>query len=144
MTTPTLLHRSRLALLTTLWVLLALGPFLHAHYGSSSRTGFHLDGVSQSVSQVMHGGHAFELSQTDSPESAALGVATSHTRELSNSDHDQEPSTSASDHPVHPGASNQTPLLATAPWQAPRAAHAPFSAGLPPPAHAPPFSHPHA
>ena len=77
MTSPTLLHRCRLALLHTLWVLLALGPFLHAHYGSSSRTGFHLDEVSQAVSHLPHLGHSTELSQADTPESPALGVATS-------------------------------------------------------------------
>ncbi|WP_108302498.1 hypothetical protein [Limnohabitans sp. JirII-29] len=142
MTSPTLLHRCRLALLHTLWVLLALGPFLHAHYGSSSRTGFHMDEVSQAVSHLPHLGHTTELSQADAPESPALGVATSHTREVSDPDHN--PLSSAPSHPVHPDPAAPAPLLANA-WQhPPRTPSAPYRAGLPPPALAPPLSFLHA
>lgn len=142
MTSHTLLHRCRLALLHTLWVLLALGPFLHAHYGSSSRTGFHLDEVSQAVSHLPPLGHTTELSQADTPESPALGVATSHTREVN--DAGQAPLSRAATHPVHPDPAALAPLLATV-WQhTSHAPHAPYRAGLPPPALAPPLSFLHA
>lgn len=142
MTSHTLLHRCRLALLHILWVLLALGPFLHAHYGSSSRTGFHMDEVSQAVSHLPHLGHSTELSQADTPESPALGVATSHTREVSDPGDDHL--SSAATHPVHPNPAAPAPLLANAWQQAPRTAPTPYSAGLPPPALAPPLSFLHA
>lgn len=121
-------------LLSTLWVLLALGPFLHAHYGSSSRTGFHLDEVSQAVSHLPHQGQASELSQADTPESPALGVATSHTREVSDRDHG--PLSHAALHPKHPDGS--IAVLDKVGAHPPRACHAPYGAGLPPPALAPP------
>ena len=142
MISPTLLHRGRLALLHTLWVLLALGPFLHAHYGSSSRTGFHMDEVSQAVSHLPPMGHTTELSQADTPESPALGVATSLTREVS--DPGNNPLSSAPSHAEHPNPANRSPLLATM-WQlTTHTSHAPYRAGLPPPALAPPPSHRHA
>lgn len=142
MTSSTLFQRCRFVLLSTLWVLLALGPFLHAHYGSSSRTGFHLDEVSQAVSHLPHQGQASELSQADTPESPALGVATSHTREVSDPGHN--PLSSAPSHPVHPDPAALAPLLATV-WQhTAHTPHAPYRAGLPPPALAPPLSFLHA
>ena len=142
MTSSTLLQRCRFVLLSTLWVLLALGPFLHAHYGSSSRTGFHMDEVSQAVSHLPHLGHTTELSQADTPESPALGVATSHTREVSDPDHN--PLSSSAAHPVHPNPADPAPLLATV-WQhTAHTPHAPYRAGLPPPALAPPLPHTHA
>lgn len=144
MTSHTLLHRCRLALLHTLWVLLALGPFLHAHYGSSSRTGFHLDEVSQAVSHLPPLGHTTELSQADTPESPALGVATSHTRERDKSGHDQEPSLGASAQFAHLLVAVQAPPLTIAGWSTPHAPQALYGAGLPPPALAPPPSFLHA
>ena len=42
----------RSALTLALMALLALGPFLHAHYGNSRLTGFHVDGISQAVSHA--------------------------------------------------------------------------------------------
>lgn len=56
-------------------VLLALGPFLHGHFGASHEQGFHVDGV--------HTVHASALAnellslQTPLDESPALGVAAS-------------------------------------------------------------------
>ena len=144
MTSPTLLHRCRLALLHTLWVLLALGPFLHAHYGSSSRTGFHMDEVSQAVSHLPPLGHATELSQADTPESPALGVATSHTRERDKSGHDQDPSLSTSEQFAHLLVAVQATRLTIAGWPTPHAPQALYGAGLPPPALAPPFPPTHA
>lgn len=71
---PCLLRRCLTLLLAGL---LALGPFLHGHFGASHDTGFHLDGV--------HAVHAAQvtdlpgLSALQSPdqESPALGVANS-------------------------------------------------------------------
>ena len=63
-----------------LMVLLALGPFLHAHYGSSRMLGFHVDGVVQAGGVSNH----FEtstLSQDTEEESAAVGVETSYARQ---------------------------------------------------------------
>ena len=66
-----LLHRWLTLLLATL---LALGPFLHSHFGASHETGFHLDGV--------HAVHTEKPStvtvlQATDEDSLALGVATS-------------------------------------------------------------------
>lgn len=63
--------------------LLALGPFLHAHYGNSHSTGFHVDGISQALFQTDSHFSAFLPAATSSSEeeSAALGVTASHTRQ---------------------------------------------------------------
>lgn len=68
---PSLLRRCLTLLLAGL---LALGPFLHGHFGASHDTGFHLDGV-----HAVHAAHASGLTALQSPddESLALGVATS-------------------------------------------------------------------
>lgn len=68
---PSLLHRCLTLLLAGL---LALGPFLHGHFGVSHDTGFHLDGV-----HAVHAHAATSMStmQTSDEESPALGVATS-------------------------------------------------------------------
>ncbi len=67
---PSLLRRWLTLLLAGL---LALGPFLHGHFGASHDTGFHLDGV--------HAVHASAPSvtalQSPDDESPALGVAVS-------------------------------------------------------------------
>jgi len=131
-----LLRFSRLALLSTLWVLLALGPFLHAHYGSSSRTGLHLDEVSQAVSHWPHRADTAEFSQADAPESPALGVATSHTREVG--DNGQPPLDHAHQPMLWASASAGLSRLGSV-WQHARPAlHATYRVGLPPPALAPP------
>ena len=71
--TPSLAHRW-----LSLWlgVLLALGPFLHSHYGASHEQGFHVDGV-----HAVHAAPALspELHSLQAPddESPALGVAAS-------------------------------------------------------------------
>jgi len=70
---PTLAHRW-----LSLWlvVLLALGPFLHSHFGASHEQGFHVDGV-----HAVHAPQplAAELPVVQAPddESLALGVAAS-------------------------------------------------------------------
>jgi len=54
--------------------LLALGPFLHSHFGISHDTGFHLDGVHAVHTQAPAGMSAMQASDEESP---ALGVAAS-------------------------------------------------------------------
>ncbi len=69
--TPSLWHRW---LALTLIGLLALGPFLHSHFGASHDTGFHVDGLHE----VHHASTTTDLSaNTPDDESPALGVATS-------------------------------------------------------------------
>ena len=53
--------------------LLALGPFLHAHWGQANRAGFHMDGVS--LHHHASGPDASVLSADDEHESPAVGVA---------------------------------------------------------------------
>ncbi len=68
---PSLLRRW----LTLLMVgLLALGPFLHSHFGTSHDTGFHLDGV-----HAVHMADASSVgsAQASQEESPALGVSAS-------------------------------------------------------------------
>ena len=61
--------------LTLLMVgLLALGPFLHSHFGASHDTGFHLDGVHAVHASVPADMRAMQASDDESP---ALGVAAS-------------------------------------------------------------------
>ena len=60
--------------------LLALGPFLHAHYGSSHSQGFHVDGLAQ-LGAVHERLDFSVLTQDTEEESAALGVTTSHARQ---------------------------------------------------------------
>lgn len=66
-----LLHRWLTLLLA---VLLALGPFLHSHFGTSHETGFHLDGVHAVHSSAPSAMTALQSSDEDS---LALGVAAS-------------------------------------------------------------------
>ncbi len=68
---PSLLHRCLTLLLAGL---LALGPFLHGHFGASHDTGLHLDGVHAVHAQDPAGMSAM---QTGDEESPALGVGSS-------------------------------------------------------------------
>ena len=63
-----------------LMVLLALGPFLHAHYGRSHILGFHVDGISQAT-MFSHHDSSTNLSPDTEEESAAVGVTTSYSRQ---------------------------------------------------------------
>lgn len=58
-----------------LLALLALGPFLHAHWGQASRGGFHMDGAV--VHQHAVNADVSVLSADDEHESPAVGVASS-------------------------------------------------------------------
>ncbi len=68
---PSLLHRCLTLLLAGL---LALGPFLHGHFGASHDTGFHLDGMHAVHAQTPVG---MSTMQTGDEESPALGVGSS-------------------------------------------------------------------
>jgi len=60
--------------------LLALGPFLHAHYGHSQATGFHINGL-ETAALASHltdaADHPPAVSMPIEPESPAVGVVTS-------------------------------------------------------------------
>lgn len=60
--------------------LLAVGPFLHAHFGASSVTGLHVAGI-QAI--AMADPTQTEWSPHDEGESAAVGVETSYARQIS-------------------------------------------------------------
>lgn len=118
-------------------VLLALGPFLHAHYGSSRMLGFHVDGIVQAAS-VAHHFDLASLSQDTEEESAAVKVTTSYARQtLQDNDGDTALNfaavvlvlfvASAYGFWIHrrSGPNN---------WLAPST----YALGFPPPAHAPP------
>lgn len=126
--------------------LLALGPFLHAHYGNSLLTGFHVDGISHAVSHLDTplGALIPHVTSSSEEESAALGVTASHTRQ-------SVETTDASQDDVHT-VSFYLPfvlalfavcqghhLLARSGWRALQARQHVFAPGLPPLAHAPPL-----
>ena len=123
--------------------LLALGPFLHAHYGSSRLTGFHVDGMGALPTHAhTPSDTAAYFTQDSEEESAALGISASHTRQSLTDDSTEEDAS-----PVW--------LLVAAVFCAAVAAHtrvrgaAPifirphraYRAGFPPLAHAPPTAH---
>jgi hypothetical protein len=135
------------ALTLALMALLALGPFLHAHYGNSRLTGFHVDGISQAVSHTdaPFGLWVPHVTSSSEEESAALGVTASHARQTVEA-------TDASQDDVNTASACLAFVLAV--FAAVRARHRParrgwrdiparhhvFAPGLPPLAHAPPFS----
>lgn len=62
-------------------VLLAMGPFIHAHYGASHATGMHLDDITAAATHA-GGPSAPSITQEEQPESAAVGVETSFARQI--------------------------------------------------------------
>lgn len=70
-----------------LTVLLALGPFLHAHYGASHLSGLHVDGMDSVHATHAHHGVMPMVDADGDDESAAVGVATSYPREWSTDVH---------------------------------------------------------
>ena len=67
-------------LVTLLMGLLALGPFLHAHYGPSVSTGFHINGLETAAVATHWTAATEEVSTASAPnelESPAVGVDTS-------------------------------------------------------------------
>ena len=132
-------RRLSLGLISLLMGLLALGPFLHAHYGTSLASGFHVNGL-QAVAITPDAGTATDspmLSLPTEQESPAVGVVTSLPR--------FEPDMFSADTPPILRLSlliqNVLQRLPSAwPWTpaaAPTLARI-FQAGFPPPAHAPP------
>ena len=84
MTAKTLIPRLRLLLVQALWLLMALGPFLHAHYGASVGTGFHEDSIERVASLLEHSQrHALELQ--------SLGTHTPHDLVLETSEQPESP-----------------------------------------------------
>ena len=63
-------------------VLIALGPFLHAHYGVSKVTGLHVAGVSAVATKSEPELTTISFTQDDEQESAAVGVETSYARQV--------------------------------------------------------------
>lgn len=120
-----------------LMVLLGLGPFLHAHYGSSRMLGFHVDGIVQATDAAHHFDLA-SLSQGTEEESAAVGVTTSYARQtVQDSDDDLSPDFVAMVLVLfaalgHGGVVQARRRLDT--WLLPST----YALGLLPPAHAPP------
>jgi hypothetical protein len=135
-----------MALSLALMALLALGPFLHAHYGNSRLTGFHVDGISQAMS---HTDAAFSTSiphatSSSEEESAALGVTASHTRQsVEAADASQDDVNAASFCLAFVlamfAACQGRHLLARSGWRDLQARQHVFAPGLPPLAHAPPL-----
>jgi hypothetical protein len=120
-----------------LMVLLALGPFLHAHYGSSRMLGFHVDGIVQATG-VAHHFDLASLSQDTEEESAAVGVTTSYARQtLQDNDGDTSANFVAVVLVLFAVAANgfsvQLPNSSNT-WPSPST----YALGFPPPAHAPP------
>lgn len=71
-----------LHLAIVLVALLAIGPFLHAHYGASKVTGLHVAGVASVVATAESELVMTSFSQDDEQESAAIGVETSYARQV--------------------------------------------------------------
>jgi hypothetical protein len=72
-----------LQMAAVLTVLLALGPFLHAHYGGSKTTGLHLAGLTVVSAMTPVDTLQPQFTPDDEPESAAVGVETSYARQIS-------------------------------------------------------------
>jgi type III secretory pathway component EscR len=134
------------ALTLALMALLALGPFLHAHYGNSRLTGFHVDGISQVVSHTDAPFSALIPHATSSSEeeSAALGVTASHARQT------VEAAQASQDDPNTVAAclafvlavfavSRLTRAYGRHSWRYAQERPHIFAAGMPPLAHAPPL-----
>ena len=77
---PSTPRRLKPLLAQGLALLLLLGPFLHAHFGASSITGFHLDGVAVQQASLVPPGLDAVFSADHGLESPAMGVGTAHPR----------------------------------------------------------------
>jgi hypothetical protein len=69
--------------LAALMWLVAMGPFLHMHLGSTHITGFHVDGLTSPAEAVSVDFTHSALSATTESESPALTIPASHTRKAS-------------------------------------------------------------
>ncbi len=139
---PTFFRWLSVQLVLALVALLALGPFLHAHYGSSRLTGFHVDGMGGVSTPVHVSVETVAYATSDSEEeSAALGISTSHTRQSLTDDGSEEDSS-----PVWLWVAAVFCACVAAQTRVRGAAlifirpHRAYCAGFPPLAHAPPTS----
>ena len=120
--------------------LLAIGPFLHAHYGASQVTGLHVAGMSSVSLSAEPALTMTSFSQDDEPESAAVGVETSYARQAA-LDVEEQPQSMLILTVFVMAALIQrvVSFLLTSDTQ--RAGRPSFLAGFPPLPHAPPAFH---
>lgn len=136
----TFFRKMCLYLATVLVALLAIGPFLHAHYGVSKVTGLHLAGV---VSVAASSGATLAVtsfSQDEEPESAAVGVETSYARQIALDVQEQPQSVLILTMFVMAALIQRVASLSLTP-DTQRAGRPSFLAGFPPLPHAPPTFH---
>lgn len=74
--------RLRQVLIQSLWLLVTLGPFLHAHYGQSHYEGFHDDAIQRVVGLSQHQHHDCVIETSELPESIAVVIGSSISREV--------------------------------------------------------------
>ena len=117
--------------------LLAIGPFLHAHYGASQVTGLHVAGMSSVSLSAEPALTMTSFSQDDEPESAAVGVETSYARQAALDVEEQQQSVLILTVFVMAALIQRVAsFLLTSDTQ--RAGRPSFLAGFPPLPHAPP------
>ncbi len=116
--------------------LLAMGPFLHAHYGNSTVTGLHIAGVNTVV--ITHDAlTGISFSQEQEQESAAIGVETSYARQVS-MDVEEPPQTFLIFSVFVLAAVACSVIICVWRWHDSRRTRRVFSPGLPVLVHAPP------
>lgn len=120
--------------------LLAIGPFLHAHYGASQVTGLHVAGVGPVVVSAEPALTVTSFSQDDEPESAAVGVETSYARQAALDVEEQPQSVLILTVFVMAALIQRVVSFLLAP-DTQRAGRPSFLAGFPPLPHAPPAFH---
>jgi len=120
--------------------LLAIGPFLHAHYGASKVTGLHVAGVSSVVVSAEPALTMTSFSQDDEQESAAVGVETSYARQAALDVQEQPQSVLVFTVFVVAALIQRVLSFLLAP-DTQRAGRPSFLAGFPPLPHAPPAFH---
>ncbi len=137
---PTLFKTMCLHMAIALIALLAIGPFLHAHYGASKVTGLHMAGVSSVTAAAEPALDVSSFSQDDEQESAALGVETSYARQGALDVEDQSQSVLILTVFVLAALIQRVVLFTRMP-DTQRAGRLTYLAGFPPLPHAPPTSH---
>jgi hypothetical protein len=120
--------------------LLAMGPFLHAHYGASQVTGLHVAGVGSVAVSAEPALTMTSFSQDDEPESAAVGVETSYARQAALDVEEQPQSVLILTVFVMAALIQRVVSFLLAPHTQ-RAGRPSFLAGFPPLPHAPPAFH---
>jgi hypothetical protein len=73
--------RTRRFIIQSLWLLLALGPFLHAHFGASHYEGFHDDTIQRIAGLSKHLHTECSVETSEIPESPAIAVGNAMPRE---------------------------------------------------------------